>query len=74
MITEEEESVTTPSESSPTPIDMQAVIDVIGEDPLSKALFERAQFLALVRAQDKELRYLRAAVQEQGNPPSGGGS
>lgn len=60
------------------PIDMQAVVEEMGKDPLSKALLERAQFLTIVRAQDTELRYLRElqAQAEPGGPkdvPSQGG-
>lgn len=57
------------SPDQPLPIDMQAVVEELRQDPLSKALLERAQFLTLLRSVDKELRYLRAAAE-----PDGGGS
>lgn len=61
-----------PSPDQPIPIDMAAVVEEMGKDPLSKALLERAQFLTIVRAQESELRYLRE-LQQQAEASQGGG-
>lgn len=54
------------------PIDMQAVMEEMGKDPLSKALLERAQFLTILRSQDQELRYLRELKQQAPESSQGG--
>lgn len=60
--------MSSPDGTAPMQIDMQAVVEELRQDPLSKALLERAQFLTLLRDADKELRYLRAAAET----PAGG--
>lgn len=56
--------MTQPATDQPLQIDPAAVADILGEDPLSKALYERACFLSIVRRQEDELRYLRALREE----------